>query len=64
MKRRISISAPVFILLALSGCNVIERDASGQTQGVTIIGPARSTGPEALAAREIRRYLYLRTGHL
>ena len=32
--------------------------------GITIISPSRATSAECLAAKEIRRYLYLRTGQL
>jgi len=39
--------------------------ASGAAaESITVVGPQRATLPEQLAAKEIRRYLYLRTGQL
>lgn len=35
-----------------------------QAQQATVVCPNRWVGPEALAAREVRRYVYLRTGEL
>jgi hypothetical protein len=44
----------------LTGC---ARQGDGD-RDLKIVGPARSSPREALAAREVRRYLYLRTGVL
>lgn len=58
-KRWFSTSAVFLSLLALVfGC------AAWGQEAVTIVEPAKATFAERLAAREIRRYLYLRTSEL
>ena len=50
----------VFTLLILISCNTLGAGVSN----ITIISPSKATTAERLAAKEIRRYLYLRTGKL
>lgn len=52
----------VLMPLVLSGCGVSWTDASAAVDTVTIVTPSCATVPEHLAAKEIRRFLYLRTG--
>ncbi|MHC4104159.1 MAG: malectin domain-containing carbohydrate-binding protein, partial [Planctomycetota bacterium] len=49
-----------FTLLICISCNTFGAVVSN----ITIISPSRATAAEHLAAKEIRRYLYLRTGKL
>jgi len=50
-------------LISIS-CHTSEVDVSTVADDVTIISPSDATTAERLAAKEIRRYLYLRTGKL
>jgi len=54
------IPALVFMLLI----SIPTADVSGAVDAVTIVSPEGATEAERLAAKEIRRYLYLRTGKL
>ncbi|MFH1716120.1 MAG: malectin domain-containing carbohydrate-binding protein [Planctomycetota bacterium] len=47
--------------LAVIGCSAMQGPKGGNPS-VTIVSPSDATIPERLAAKEIRRYLYLRTG--
>lgn len=51
------------LLLAVAGPMVLPAGGAGQSVGVVITPPGASWS-EALAAREVRRYVYLRTGQL
>jgi len=53
---------PICMLLILAGCQVSHPDVSTEVDTVTIVSPSDATMVEDLAAKEIRRYLYLRTG--
>jgi len=50
--------------LILISCHTSETDVSTVADDVTIVSPSDATAAENLAAKEIRRYLYLRTGKL
>jgi len=50
--------------LILISCHRYEADVSTVADDVTIVKPSDATAAENLAAKEIRRYLYLRTGKL
>ncbi|MCH8120023.1 MAG: hypothetical protein IIC00_09875 [Planctomycetes bacterium] len=50
-------------LISIS-CQIFEADVSTVADDVTIVSPSDATTAERLAAKEIRRYLYLRTGKL
>ena len=52
------------LLLILISCQTSETDVSDVADDVTIVSPSDATTTEHLAAKEIRRYLYLRTGKL
>ncbi len=58
----------VFVVLAsfaiLSAILAPEAMVCGAAESITIIEPQQAQMPERLAAREMRRYLYLRTGQL
>jgi hypothetical protein len=56
-----SLSLASFVVL-ISG--VFDSVACPAAESITIVEPAKAELPERLAAREIRRYLYLRTGEL
>lgn len=60
----LSTAALVFMLLVSTGCTPGEADAWVAVDAVTIVSPKDATKAEHLAAKEIRRYLYLRTGKL
>ncbi|HUW20829.1 MAG TPA: alpha-glucuronidase family glycosyl hydrolase [Sedimentisphaerales bacterium] len=61
LRKESCLAVAVLVLSAL--ISVLSADAlAGDT--VTIVSPKDATLPERLAAREIRRYLYLRTGRL
>jgi len=49
------------MLLILAGCQISHPDVSAEVDTVTIVSPSDVTVAEHLAAKEIRRYLYLRT---
>jgi len=55
--------AVLFVLLASVGCSV-NRGPESEVSAVTIVSPSDATITECLAAQEVRRYLYLRTGKL
>jgi len=61
---RLLILTLVFTLLISTGCTPGEADLLGTLDALTIVSPADATKTERLAAKEIRRYLYLRTGKL
>jgi hypothetical protein len=52
-----------FVSLALAGCSV-SREAKAGVSTITIVSPSGTTTTEYLAAQEVRRYVYLRTGKL
>jgi hypothetical protein len=52
-----------FILLALA-CRMPDSDVRAASRSMIIVAPSKAEALEHLAAREIRRYLYLRTGQL
>lgn len=55
----------LFSLLLISiSCHTSEADVLDVADDVTIVSPSDATTAERLAAKEIRRYLYLRTGKL
>ena len=56
--------ASIFMLLISTGCHKTAANMSAAVDMVTIISPQDATVTERLAAKEIRRYLYLRTGKL
>ncbi len=60
----LSTVALVFMLLVSTGCTPGTADVSVAVDAVTIVSPKDATEAEHLAAKEIRRYLYLRTGKL
>ena len=55
--------AVLCILLASTGCSV-NRGSEAKVSAVTIVSPSDATTAECLAAQEVRRYVYLRTGQL
>ncbi|HUT46366.1 MAG TPA: hypothetical protein VMX36_08770, partial [Sedimentisphaerales bacterium] len=55
--------AVLFVSLASTGCSV-NRGPESEVSAVTIISPSDATTAECLAAQEVRRYVYLRTGKL
>jgi len=57
------IPALLFISLASTGCSV-NRQVDANASTVTIVSPYGATTAEYLAAQEVRRYVYLRTGKL
>jgi len=52
------------LLLISISCQTSETGVSTVADDVTIVSPSDATTAERLAAKEIRRYLYLRTGKL
>ncbi len=52
------------VLLIAVGCRLSETQASSKAATVTIVCPSDASPAEKLAAKEIRRYLYLRTGKM
>ena len=50
-------------LFVSMSCSTIHRDTTDAV-AVTIISPSEATTTESLAAKEVRRYVYLRTGKL
>jgi len=54
----------IFLPLILISCHTSEVEVSTVADKVTIVKPSDATAAEDLAAKEIRRYLYLRTGRL
>ena len=66
MRKYTKISTLILVsgLLFLVCCQISGARTSSQAGGVTIICPSDATSGEHLAAKEIRRYLYLRTGEL
>ncbi|MHC4460541.1 MAG: malectin domain-containing carbohydrate-binding protein [Planctomycetota bacterium] len=61
---RLLILTLVVTLLISTGCTPGEANVWGALDSVTIVSPEDATKTERLAAKEIRRYLYLRTGKL
>ena len=61
---QILIIAQIFILLILSGCHFQQVDKQPVASSAAIVTSQNATAQENLAAKEIRRYLYLRTGKL
>ena len=55
--------AVLFVSLASIGCSV-NRGSESDVSIVTIVSPSDATTVEYLAAQEVRRYVYLRTGKL
>ena len=51
-------------LMALASCQQTKLASARQETQITIVYSSQDYGPERLAAKEIRRYLYLRTGKL
>ena len=68
MKANILLSILVCVLLIPFGCQASRIDSAALTGAnkltQVIVSPAHATPVERLAAKEIRRYLYLRTGKL
>ncbi len=60
MHRRLSFS--LFLSLVSLTFSLLDSTAYSAAESITIIQPENASLPERLAAREIRRYLYLRTG--
>ncbi|UCF15083.1 MAG: hypothetical protein JSW59_16865, partial [Phycisphaerales bacterium] len=60
MAKSISLLALLVMPLISIGCSTLESSDSA----VVIVSPADATAVELLATKEIRRYLYLRTGEL
>ncbi len=54
----------LYLPLTSISCHTYEADVSAMSDDVTIVSPLDATAAESLAAKEIRRYLYLRTGKL
>src|SRR4030042_2996468 len=55
--------AVLFVSLFSIGCSV-SRGTEAEVSAVTIVSPSDATTAETLAAQEVRRYVYLRTGKL
>ncbi|MHC4748627.1 MAG: hypothetical protein ACYTFW_02015, partial [Planctomycetota bacterium] len=53
----------IFIPLLSISCSVVG-EPENDVPTVTIVSPSEATTAELLAAKEVRRYLYLRTGKL
>jgi hypothetical protein len=62
--RHLSFRPTLLFSLLLPACGVLSPVIGSAAESVTIVEPQNATVPERLAAREIRRYLYLRTGEL
>ncbi len=54
----------VMMLAAVVGCQTAGMASAGSNESVLIVYPSDASQTERLAAKEIRRYLYLRTGKL
>ena len=55
---------PAIFLIAIASCQRAKPASAQQETPVTIVYSSQASGVERLAAKEIRRYLYLRTGKL
>ena len=67
MMRKCTNTAVLVLVLAfviMAGCGVAEERTSSRAAGVIIVCSSDAGPAEKLAAKEIRRYLYLRTGKL
>lgn len=60
---RVLTLAVLFVSLALIGCSVNSGPES-DVSAIMIVSPSDATTAEYLAAQEVRRYVYLRTGKL
>jgi hypothetical protein len=52
------------LTVAITGCQKPQLTSGQQESQITIVYSSQASGPERLAAKEIRRYLYLRTDAL
>jgi len=64
MPRCLSFRSTFLSSLLLLACGVFAPAVGSAAEAITIIEPQKAEPLERLAAREIRRYLYLRTGEL
>jgi len=55
---------PAIFLMVLAGCQTTKQASAQKETPITIVYSSQASGVERLAAKEIRRYLYLRTGKL
>ncbi|NIP26867.1 MAG: hypothetical protein GWN67_21565 [Phycisphaerae bacterium] len=55
---------PAVFLMAIASCQKARLAFAQQETPITFVYSSQDYGPECLAAKEIRRYLYLRTGKL
>ena len=55
---------PAIFLMAIASCQKAKQASAQQETPITIVYSSQASGVERLAAKEIRRYLYLRTGEL
>ncbi len=55
---------PAIFLMAIAGCQKAKLASAQKETPITIVYSSQASGVESLAAKEIRRYLYLRTGKL
>ncbi|MHC4655750.1 MAG: hypothetical protein ACYS91_12155 [Planctomycetota bacterium] len=55
---------PVIFLMAIAICQKAKLAFAQQETPITFVYSSQAYGPESLAAKEVRRYLYLRTGKL
>jgi hypothetical protein len=63
-KRLVFPFAVVFLLSAVLPGFIALGPGARAAESITVVGPQQASVPEQLAAKEIRRYLYLRTGQL
>ncbi|MBL7154520.1 MAG: hypothetical protein ISS79_12465 [Phycisphaerae bacterium] len=61
---KIAVLAATLAFLIATGCRIPSGRTSSGAKSVTIVCPSNASSAEKLAAKEIRRYLYLRTGEL
>ncbi len=61
---KITILVVTSAFLIATGCRISSGRTSSEAKSVMIVCPSNASSAEKLAAKEIRRYLYLRTGEL
>ena len=61
---RKSFLLPATFLIVFAGCQRVRQALAQQGSSLTIMCSSQTSGVERLAAKEVRRYLYLRTGKL
>ncbi|MBN2270473.1 MAG: hypothetical protein JXN61_07660, partial [Sedimentisphaerales bacterium] len=54
----------VILIVLISTCCPVSAGGAAETGAITVLCPSEATSAERLAAKEVRRYLYLRTGKL